>query len=341
MIDLRSDTVTQPTQEMRQAMAKATVGDDVYQDDPTVAELEKEAAAMVGKEAALFVPSGTMGNQLAIMANTRRGDEIIVGYNSHIVTYEVGGASVLSGVGYRLINNSDNTISAEDVNNSIRPNDIHLPTTSLLCLENALCNGTVVPLATMEGAYKAAKKHNIPVHLDGARLFNASLYLGVDAKEVTKYCDTVMFCISKGLCAPVGSLLCGDEPFVARARKYRKMLGGGMRQAGILAAAGLISLQKMTKRLGDDHENAQHLTNALVQLPYIDIDKTKVHISMVFFHINKPINDGEFVNYMLKNGVKINGAEDGNKYRFVTHNDVTKADTEKAINLLKGYIENL
>ena len=336
MIDLRSDTVSIPTQEMRTAMSNAPVGDDVYSDDPTVAKLEALAATLTGKEAGLFVPSGTMGNQLAIMAHTNRGDEIIVGHNSHITVHEVGGASVISQVSYRVVTNHTDTLSAAEVLASIREDDIHYPTTGLICLENALSNGTVVPLEQMAEVYKVGKEHGIPVHLDGARVFNAATYLNTDVKEITKNCDTVMFCVSKGLCAPVGSLLCGSAPFISKARKYRKLLGGGMRQAGIIAAAGIISLEKMVNHLKQDHENAAYMAKGLSKLPFIDIDTSKVHINIVFFKFNKNINHKDFVAYMLKNGVKINGP-DADSYRYVTHHGITTAHIDTVLELMKNY----
>ena len=334
-IDLRSDTVTMPTDEMRGAMAQAVVGDDVYDDDPTIHRLEQMAAEMTGKEAALFCPSGTMANQLAVMVYTKRGDEIILGKNSHIIAHEVGAAAVLSGVGYRIVDNADDTITGADVEANVRVPDIHHPDTAMVCVENALANGTVVGIDKMKEVYDAAKKHGLPVYMDGARLFNAAEYLGVEAKEVADYCDALMFCISKGLCAPVGSLLCGDAGFIGKAKRYRKLLGGGMRQAGILAAAGIISLEKMTKRLGVDHDNARYLAEQLVKIPEISLDLDKVHINLVFFSINKPgLDDDAFVKGMLERGVKINGVE-GGLYRFVTHNGIGREDLDAAVSALR------
>ncbi|MEI3424497.1 MAG: threonine aldolase family protein [Christensenellales bacterium] len=255
-IDLRSDTVTQPTLAMRAAMAAAEVGDDVYGDDPTMNELEALAAQTLGKEAAMFATSGTMGNQIGIMSQTRRGDEIIAGAESHIVMHEVGAAAVLSGVNVRQIDYPNCIPVPEMIAARIRPDDIHEPPTALICLENALANGRVVPLETMAEIRKIADAHSLPVHLDGARVFNAATALGVDVKEITKYADTVSCCLSKGLCAPVGAVLAGPKATIERARKCRKMLGGGMRQCGILGAAGIIALKDMTKRLGEDHANA-------------------------------------------------------------------------------------
>lgn len=343
MIDLRSDTVTKPTEEMLKAMSLAEVGDDVYEDDPTVNRLQELAAHRVGKEAALFAPSGTMCNQLAIMAHTRHGDEIIVDKNSHIVVHEVGATAVLSGVNLNQVNNKELSVTKEDVLKNIRNDDIHYPRTSLVCMENALGNGTVVPLQTMKGTYEVAKQKNIPIHLDGARIFNAATYLNVDVKELTKYCDTLMFCVSKGLCAPVGSLLCGDKEFIKKARRYRKLLGGGMRQIGVLAAAGIIGMEKMIMRLDDDHENAKILANLLKQLPNVQIDINKVHINMLFFKLKDKngnfVKEKTFVNHMLNNGIKINDTEDGELFRFVIHNGIRREDIELIIKAIKEYLK--
>jgi threonine aldolase len=338
-IDLRSDTVTMPTEEMRKAMAEAPVGDDVYGDDPTINKLEEIAAKKIGKEAALFVPTGTMGNQLAIMSHTSYGDEIIVGANSHIVVHEVGAAARLSGVSYAIVDNHDDRIYAKDILKKIRTDDIHHPKTGLVCFENALANGTVVPLDIMKEAYETAKSKGIPVHTDGARLFNAASALGVDASDIAKYTDSVMFCLSKGLCAPVGSMLCGTKEFVDRARKHRKLLGGGMRQAGILAAAGIIALEKMTGRLNDDHSNAKYMMERLAEMPEISLKPIDVQIDMVYFDIVKEGFDAEgFTTYLLENGVKINN-DYPLEYRYVAHNDISRDDIDKVMQLMKDYFE--
>ena len=336
-IDLRSDTVTMPTDEMRKAMAAAPVGDDVYEDDPTIKKLEELAARMAGKEAALFVPSGTMGNQLAIMSHTSYGDEIIVGANSHIVVHEVGAAARLSGVSYAIVDNPDDRIYAKDIIRKIRTDDIHHPRTGLVCLENALANGTVVPLDIMKEAYETAKANGLPVHTDGARLFNAAAALGVDASEIARYTDSIMFCLSKGLCAPVGSMLAGSVEFIKRARKHRKLLGGGMRQAGILAAAGIIALEEMTKRLSTDHENAKYMMERLKEMPEISLKPENVQIDMVYFEIRKEDFDAAaFTEYLLTNGVKINN-DWPLEFRYVAHNDISRDDIDKVIGLMKDY----
>ncbi len=337
-IDLRSDTVTQPTRAMRNAMQIAEVGDDVYQDDPTVNELESLAAEMLGKEAALFVPSGTMGNQLALMSRTSRGDEVIVSADCHIFMHEVGAAAVLSGANLRQLSFKNGIYDAGLIEKAIRPDDIHEPKTVLICMENALANGRVVPVEVMADVYAVAKKSGIAVHLDGARVFNAAAALDVNVKEITKYCDTVSCCLSKGLCAPVGSVLAGDEKSIAKARRYRKMLGGGMRQCGILAAAGLISLKEMTKRLKEDHSNARYMAQKLSELNGVEVDQDSVQINMVFFKLDRPEDLIESLpEKMLENGVKINGMELG-EFRFVTSNDVSREDIDYAVSGFAGLI---
>ena len=327
-IDLRSDTVTQPTDKMRQAMAAAVCGDDVYGDDPTVIELERLAADMLGKEAALFMPSGTMANQIAIMTLTKRGDEIILGKHSHIAAYEAGAAAVLSSVNYAFA--GDNVLDAADIAARVRGRDVHFPDTGLVCLENALGNGRVIALADMKAMYDEAKKFGLPVYLDGARIFNAAAHLGVEAREIAQYSDALMFCISKGLCAPAGSLLLGDAEFIARARRFRKMLGGGMRQIGVLAAAGMISLNVMTKRLHEDHANADYLARGLNKISGVDVDMTRRDINLVFFTSEKAIDTTK----LAQNGIKASGPV-GDTYRFALHNGISPADIDKVLTLLE------
>lgn len=325
-IDLRSDTVTQPTQEIRDAMYIAEVGDDVYGDDPTIRELEEYAAEITGKEAALFVPSGTFGNQLALLTHCKRGDEVILGDDCHIVAHEVGAAAVIAGVQLRTLQGNKGILDPNEIESKIRGNDIHFPRTGLICVENALSNGRVVPLDNMEKIFEIAKNNNLPVHLDGARIFNAAEYLKVDVKEITKYCDSVMFCLSKGLCAPIGSMLAGSQDFISRARKGRKLMGGGLRQAGFLAAAGLIALKKMTLRLKEDHDNALFLAGELSTIPGIQVFHEDIQISMVFFDMKATGYDSnEFAREMLKKGIKINPAENG-VMRFVTNYWVSRED---------------
>lgn len=339
MIDLRSDTVTQPTEEMRKAMAGAEVGDDVYGDDPTVNALEKHAAQIIGKEAALFVPSGTMGNQLAIMSHTKRGDEIIAATESHIVVNEVGGVAVLSGVSVRQINNENGMVYARDIEAAFRPENIHYPDTGLVCLENALGNGRVVPLDVMKESFEAAHAMGVPVHLDGARIFNAAVSLGVEAKEIAACTDSVMFCLSKGLCAPIGSMLAGSSDFIARARKNRKLLGGGMRQVGVLAAPGLLALDKMTARLQEDHNNARYLAEELSQMEGITCDPDATQINMVFFQIGKPDFDEKLmVKRMRENGIIVGGKLTPTSYRVLTHHGITRTDLDLYLSVLSTFL---
>lgn len=337
VIDLRSDTVTKPTPEMREAMARAEVGDDVYGEDPTVNRLEALGAEMTGKEAAVFVPTGTMGNQVSIMAWTQRGDEIIVESNAHIFMFEAGGPAVLSGVQIRTVPGFRGAMDPEDVEAAIRPQDLHCPRTSLICLENThnRSGGCVIPLDNMKAIYELAKQHGINVHLDGARVFNAATALDVDVKQITRYADSVQFCLSKGLCAPVGSLVAGPKEFVDRARKARKILGGGMRQAGVLAAAGIVALEKMTKRLGEDHEKARKLAQGLAAIPGLEIDMDTVQTNMVMVGTKGAgIDAAEFAALMKRHGVLFNWST-RYKVRMVTHNDVGFDDIDEAIRRVK------
>ncbi|HOB12037.1 MAG TPA: low-specificity L-threonine aldolase [Syntrophomonadaceae bacterium] len=326
-IDLRSDTVTQPTDEMREAMRAAAVGDDVYGEDPTIQELEKAAADLLGKEAALFVPSGTFGNQLALFTHCPRGSEVILGEDCHIVQHEAGAASVIAGVQLRTIPSNKGVLEAESIAERIRPvGDIHYPETSLICLENAHSNGRVVPLEEMKKVYELAQLHRIPVHLDGARIFNAAAYLGVEAREIAAYADSVMIALSKGLCAPVGSLVLGKADWINAARKKRKLMGGGLRQAGFLAAAGLIALQTMRLRLPEDHENALLLADELAEIPGVEVKRDDVHINMVFFSLDR---EGDPLSKpLLDRGIKINAPEQG-MYRMVTHYWISREDILK------------
>lgn len=333
-IDLRSDTVTWPTDEMRTAMFKAEVGDDVYGDDPTVQELEKYAATLVGKEAALFVPSGTFGNQLALFTHCQRGNEVILGDDCHIVQHEVGAAAVIAGVQLRTLPGVYGRLDPSQVENAIRGQDLHFPATGLICLENAHSNGTVIPLDNMASIYATAQGHSIPVHLDGARLFNAAGYLHLQAGDITRYCDSVMFCLSKGLCAPVGSMLAGTQTFVDQARKKRKLMGGGLRQTGFLAAAGLVALKKMTKRLAEDHANALLMGEELAQIPGLEVNQKDIHINMVFFRITASCDHDLLVKELLKRGIKVNPPENG-LFRFMTHYWITAADVHQTALAMK------
>lgn len=342
-IDLRSDTVTKQPDFMKEAMFKAEVGDDVYGDDPTIIKLEKLAAKIIGKEATLFVPSGTFGNQLALFTHCKRGSEVILADSNHIIAHEVGASSIIAGVQLRSIDSEDGVIKPNEIEKRIRfeDEDIHFPSTSLICVENAHSSGNVLSLDEMNEIYTVAKKYNLPVHLDGARVFNAAASLNVEVKEITKYCDSVMFCLSKGLCAPVGSILAGSKEFIDKARKKRKLMGGGLRQAGFLAAAGIVALNDMSKRLNEDHENAKLLASELNKLPEIKVNLDNVKINMVFFSFkDNNIDTKNLVKYFLENNIKINDAENG-LMRFVTHYWITKDDVFRVVSTLKDFLSKL
>ena len=338
MIDLRSDTVTKPTQAMRDAMHIALVGDDVYGDDPTVNELERLAAEMLGMPAALFVASGTMGNQLAIMTHVPRGGEVILGCESHIIEHEVGAAAALSGAFMRPIAFPNGIPDPDAIARAIRADDIHFPETSLIALEQPLSNGRLVPLRILRQIKSIAKSRAIPVHIDGARIFNAATALDIDVRQITECADSVMACLSKGLCAPVGSILAGSEDFIRRARKNRKRIGGGMRQAGFLAAAGLIALRQMSRRLDADHTLARYFADELAKIPAVRIDPAATQINMLFFSIDKePAFRDALPAELCAEGILING-EDQGLFRFVTHNGVSRDDVDRTLCLLRAML---
>ncbi len=331
LIDLRSDTVTQPTPEMRRAMAEALVGDDVYQDDPTVNRLEQEAARRLGKEAALFLSSGTQSNQVAVMSWTKRGDEIIVSDGCHIYEHEVGAVAVLSGANMRTLHFDGGIPQPALIESAVRGQDIHFPETALICVENALSNGRVVPVDIMKQIYEIGQKRGIPVHLDGARIFNAAVSLGVDVQELTQYADSVSCCLSKGLCAPIGTVLAGSQAFIDRARKNRKLLGGGMRQAGVIAAPALIALTQMPARLKEDHDNAKYMAEKLAVIPGVSCDPSQVEINMAFFSIDKPAAVRDNLQAaMREKGIKIS-PEDQGKFRFLPTKGVPRQDIDQAM----------
>ncbi len=338
-IDLRSDTVTKPTVSMLRAMAEARVGDDVYRDDPSVNQLEQKAASLMGKEASLFVPSGTFGNQLAILTHTQRGDEVIIGQGNHIVQHEVAAPAFIAGVQLRTIKDNHGHLDMEEVDSLVRGQDIHYPRTGLICAENAHSDGTVISLAEMEALYRLAKKHNIPLHLDGARIFNAAACIKAEVSELASLCDSLMFCLSKGLCCPVGSMLCGKAGFIGRARKFRKLMGGGLRQAGYLAACGLVALDEMVPRLGQDHENAKYLARKLEAIEGIWVEKERLDINMVFFKADtKILSQDKFIDYMLKSGIKIGPALKG-YFRLVTHYWIKKEDLDHTALSIEKYMK--
>lgn len=343
VIDLRSDTVTHPTAEMRQAMYEAEVGDDVYGEDPTVNRLEKIAAERMGKEAAIFTTSGTQSNLIAVLTHTKHGDEIILGSEAHILWYEVGGASALGGVIMRTIpNDKDGRFRLNDIKSTIRDKGIHFPETTLLCLENThnRCGGAVLTADYTKEVCNLAHEHGLNVHLDGARIFNAAIALETQASSLTENVDSVSFCLSKGLSAPAGSLLCGKRGFIERTRKFRKMLGGGMRQVGILAAAGIVALETMTDRLREDHVNAQRLAQGLSNIRGISLERNEVPTNIVMFALSPELSAGGFTKGLEKVGVKI-GLRGRNLFRAVTHRMVFSEDIDEAINRIETICHEL
>ncbi|NLT84203.1 low-specificity L-threonine aldolase [Coprothermobacter proteolyticus] len=339
-IDLRSDTVTLPTEEMRRAIAEAEVGDDVYGEDPTIQELESLATKILGKEAALFVPSGTMGNQVSVMTHTQRGDEVIMEAESHVYYYEVGAMAVLSGVQACPVPGKRGVMDPDDVRRAIRERgNIHFPRTSLVVLENThnRGGGKVLPLDNVKAISDIAHSNGLSVHMDGARIFNAQVASGIPASEYAKYADSVMFCLSKGLCAPVGSMVVGSKDFIDRARKNRKMLGGGMRQAGILAAAGIIALTKMVDRLQEDHDNAKLLAVKLQELGY-GVNPEEVETNMVVVDVTPTGKDVHTVEKELKTRGVLANANSPKTLRLVTHYGITSDDAIKAVEVFADII---
>lgn len=338
-IDLRSDTVTLPSPAMREAMSNALLGDDVYGEDPTVNDLEAKAAALVGKEAALLVVSGTMGNLVSLLSHCSRGQRVIVGNECHIFNYEAGGGSALGGLVYHTIaNRPDGTLEDNAVRAAlVHVNDPHYAPPGLLCLENThnRCGGTVLPSAYMGELHALARAANVPVHLDGARIFNAAVALGVPVRELTQHVDTVQFCLSKGLSAPVGSMVAGSKDFIARARRVRKMLGGGMRQAGVLAAAGMVALDEMVERLSEDHAHAKLLAQGLAEIPGIRIDLGRVQSDIVIFELDESKGDlPRFLGAVADKGVRLSGFG-GRRVRAVTHYGISAEDCRRALQSIR------
>jgi threonine aldolase len=340
-IDLRSDTLTQPTSAMREAMANAEVGDDVFEEDPTLKKLETLAAKKTGKESALFVPSGTMGNLISVLTHCQRGDEILLGDRSHIFMHEVGGIAALGGVHPRTIpNNADGTLPLELLENSIRHSDIHYPPTRLICLENThnFCQGAPLSPDYMGSVKEIAMRHDLRIHLDGARVFNAAVAQNIEVKKLTGPADSIMFCLSKGLSAPVGSLVCGSNDFIKRARKYRKMVGGGMRQAGHLAAAGLVALENLVERLKEDHRNAKTLAEKLTSIKGIELDQPDVKSNIIFFKVNPSLIAGEsFVSKLEENSIKILMTEPG-VFRAVLHREVSAEQVDTVTRTIESIL---
>ncbi len=340
-IDLRSDTITRPTAAMRTAMANADVGDDVFEEDPTVNRLEEMAAARMGKPAALLVCSGTMGNLVAQLAHCGRGDETILGDQSHVFYYEQGGASALGGIHPRtLANGPDGTIAIDKIDAAIRPDDVHFPRSRLIILENThnRCGGRALSTEYTAAVRDVADRHGLKLHIDGARIFNAAVALDVDVARLAAPADSLTFCLSKGLAAPVGSVLCGERAFIAAARRVRKSLGGGMRQAGIIAAAGIVALTEMVERLAEDHANAKLLARGLAEIPGLRIDPEAVNTNIVYFQVEKKGLDAHTMSAQLgEHGVRLlpTGA---NQMRAVLNYHVTAADVRRALRVFRKVI---
>jgi threonine aldolase len=335
MIDLRSDTVTKPTAAMREAMAVAEVGDDVYGEDPTVNRLEARAAQIFGREAAIFVPTGTMGNQIAIRLHTQHGQEVICESRAHIVDWELAMVAAFSGCQLRTIPTERGILTWNDITTALYSKIYYRATTGLISLENThnRGGGSVTPFEVLKEIWTGAKNAGLPTHLDGARIFHAATYLGIPVAELTQGFDTVMFCLSKGLCAPVGSMLVGSQGLIERARVYRKALGGGMRQAGVLAAAGLIALEEMTLRLADDHANARFLAEGLARLPQIELNPMSVETNIVIFSLYGG-GDATALVARLKRRSLLTSTVSRHAIRLVTHRDVDREACQLALEII-------
>jgi threonine aldolase len=337
-LDFRSDTITQPTQAMREAMRTAEVGDDVFGEDPSINALEARAAEIFGKEAAVMVTSGTQGNLLALLSLTHPGEEVIVEASAHLANHEVGGASRLGGLSVRPVVGSQGKISPEQVASSVRPENIHFARTTLLAIENTHNNagGTILEVDEFDRLVEAARAHGLKVHVDGARIFNAAVGLGVEPTRMAQGADTLTFCLSKGLSAPVGSVLVSSHDVIDEARRFRKMIGGGMRQAGILAAAGLVALQTGVARLADDHRRARRLAEGLARVPGLDIDLTTVQTNIVRFDVaGMGLTSGDLAGGLAQHGVRISGGP-GTGVRMVTHRHIDDESVDLALEAMVG-----
>ena len=341
VVDLRSDTVTKPSAEMRRAMAEAEVGDDVYLEDPTANRLQERAAEIFGREATLFVPSGSMGNLIAIKIHTRPGHEVICEERGHIFNYEMGAMSAVGGTVPRPMYAEDGILRWEQVKRQIRPKVYYRAQTGLISLESThnLAGGTVYPLEVIEEICDGAHEMGIPVHMDGARIFNAATYLGSDVRTLTAKCDSVMFCLSKGLGAPVGSMLVGSRDFIEKARVYRKMLGGGMRQAGVLAAAGLVALEQGPRRLADDHRSARHLAEGLARIPGIRVNPAKVQTNIMLLDVSGTGMTSTELSAQLKERNVLASGVSPEAMRMVTHLDVTRQMIDRALEVLARVVQ--
>ena len=330
-VDLRSDTMTKPTPSMRQAMAEAEVGDDVFGEDPTVNRLEKMAAERMGKEAAVFVTSGTMGNLVSQLAHCGRGDEIILGSRSHTFFFEQGGSAAVGSIHPRTVpNQPDGKLALEDIEDAIRGDNVHFPHTRLIVLENThnQCGGYPLDAGYMKAVGEIARRHGLKIHVDGARIFNAAVALNIKASDLTAEADSISFCLSKGLAAPIGSVVCGTQEFIHQARRARKLIGGGMRQAGIMAAAGIVALNEMVERLADDHANAKKLAEGLANIPGISVDPAHIKTNIVFIDITRSdMAPGDLANLLDEEGVRIS-AGGPRRLRAVTHYHISSDDID-------------
>jgi len=341
IVDLRSDTVTKPTPAMRRAMAEAEVGDDVFGEDPTVNRLQEESAQRLGFEAALYVPSGTMANQASIYTHVQRGDEVILEATSHVLAYEVGALASISGALARPLRGVRGAMDLEEVAAAIRPGSLHEPPTGLILLENTHNNasGAVLPREHIAAVVELAHRHGVPVHIDGARIFNAAVALNIVPAKLVAGADSVCFCFSKGLCAPVGSVICGSREFIDHARRARKMLGGGMRQAGVIAAAALVALHEMVDRLAEDHQNARLLAEALAEMPGIQLDLESIQTNIVIFGITREDLDPPALIARLKERGILCLARGPRHLRFVTHHDVSREGVLCAIEAMREILQ--
>ena len=342
IIDLRSDTVTLPTPAMRDAIYHAELGDDVFGDDPTVNRLEKKAAERIGKEAALLVPSGTMANLVCALTHCKRGEEVILGDKSHMFLNEAGGMATVGSIHPHIIpNQPDGILLLSDIEQAIRGSNDHFPRTRLICLENThnRCHGAVLTPDYMDSVSDLAKRRHLSLHLDGARVFNASVALGTDVKNFTRNADSVSFCLSKGLSCPIGSLVCGSREFISEARRARKVLGGGMRQAGIIAAAGIVALEQMVERLKEDHQNARHLAEGISRIPGLSIDLKRIQTNIIYFsRVADRMTDEEFLRMLLDKGIKFLSTGPS-RFRMVTHYGISSEDIDVTVAAFKDVMK--
>ncbi len=342
IIDLRSDTVTLPTDKMREAMSWAIVGDDVMEEDPTVKQLELIAAEKMGKDAALFVPSGTMANLASVLTHCRPRDEFILGDRSHIFLNEAAGITAFGGIQPHILpNQPDGTLRIEDIRNAIRGDNVHWPKTRLICLENThnRCHGAPLTVEYTRQVIDMARQYDLKTHLDGARIFNAAIALNTDVKKLARDFDSVSFCLSKGLSAPIGSLICGKEEFIKEARRVRKALGGGMRQVGIIAAAGIVAIDSMIERLREDHDNARYLAEGIAKIKKIKLEIELIKTNIIYFElIDAGIDTQMFLSALNDQGVKI-GQTGKSNFRMVTHNGIDRVQIDRVISIFKKILQ--